>query len=80
MDDWEKIKSDLNDATLFGTQYIICVPTERISVFGRAECKEYRTLNEMCWEKVIRTGLQLFIFQGLSWIVGIWFELYNSGD
>jgi len=29
---------------------------------------------------VIRTRLQLFIFQGSKWIVGIWLKLYDSGD
>lgn len=61
---WEKIMSNLR---LYITNRNIIdffFPRKSFVVFGVAEFKEYCTLDEVYCKMVIRTRLQLFIFQG----------------
>jgi hypothetical protein len=65
VDNWEKIIANLRwYNTIRNVIDYFFFPRKRFVVFGRAEFKEYCILDEVFWKVVIRTRLQLFIFQG----------------
>jgi hypothetical protein len=54
VDSWEKIKSNLSDTT----------PSATLEIISSSPGRDFWCLGELNWKMVIRTTLQLFIFQG----------------